>query len=212
MKVFDFPKLHSPFVRAQTDKGYYCTDKIDEQFRWVFEEPDVEVTEKLDGTNVSIVIVDKRIIQIFNRTNCVWLAKDGIQTTNSLVHAVMESWKRGYMEKFIREDGQYFGEVIGPKLQGNPYKLDTHIWLPFNYYVREHLQYKTYHKYPKDFKSLRQWLLNPVYKGGIFSLYMRKQNIETKPEGVVFYNPKTGERAKLRLDMFEPIPEGKVSE
>lgn len=45
--------------------------------------------------------------------------------------------------------------------------------------------------------------MKPISEGGIFSLYARMKGIEQKPEGVVFYNLKTGQMAKLRLDMFD---------
>jgi len=32
---------------------------------------------------------------------------------------------------------------------------------------------------------------------------MRRSKIEQKPEGIVFHNLKTGQLAKLRLDMFK---------
>jgi hypothetical protein len=32
---------------------------------------------------------------------------------------------------------------------------------------------------------------------------MKKKGIDKKPEGIVFHNLKTGEMAKLRLDMFD---------
>jgi hypothetical protein len=59
----NMPKLQSPFVREIVNGVYVCIPKIDDRYRWVFTE-EVEATEKLDGTNVSIVVKDRKIISI----------------------------------------------------------------------------------------------------------------------------------------------------
>jgi len=99
-------------------------------------------------------------------------------------------------------NGQNFGELVGEKLAKNPYQIIGHIWIPFLGFGMKHLVYKSYHKYPKTFDNIKEWLLNPIEDGGIFSLFMKMKGINQKPEGVVFYNIKTGQMAKLRLDMY----------
>ena len=200
MKIRDMPKLESPFVRKLMPNGdYIVTPEITEGYNWVFEgdENDVLATEKLDGTNVSIVIENGIISSIWNRTNRIPFFCKGKEF---IVEAVMESFKRGYTEL---PDGQHFGEVIGEKLNGNPLEIKGHIWLPFNTYCRDHLSYKSYHKYPKTYDRLKKWFLSDIKDGGIFSLLMKKKGIDRKPEGIVFHNLKTGQMAKLRLDMFD---------
>jgi len=200
MKIRDMPKLESPFVRKLIPNGnYIVTPEITEGYNWVFEgdENDVLATEKLDGTDVSIVIENGIISSIWNRTNRIPFFCKGKEF---IVEAVMESFKRGYTEL---PDGQHFGEVIGEKLNGNPLEIKGHIWLPFNTYCRDHLSYKSYHKYPKTYDGLKKWFLSDIKDGGIFSLLMKKKGIDRKPEGIVFHNLKTGQMAKLRLDMFD---------
>jgi len=200
MKIRDMPKLESPFVRKLIPNGnYIVTPEITEGYNWVFEgdENDVLATEKLDGTDVSIVIENGIISSIWNRTNRIPFFCKGKEF---IVEAVMESFKRGYTEL---PDGQHFGEVIGEKLNGNPLEIKGHIWLPFNTYCRDHLSYKSYHKYPKTYDRLKKWFLSDIKDGGIFSLLMKKKGIDRKPEGIVFHNLKTGQMAKLRLDMFD---------
>jgi len=200
IKIKDMEKLESPFVRKINDKGdYVVTPEITEGYNWVFEgnENDVLATEKLDGTDVSIVIENGIISSIWNRTNRIPFFCKGKMF---IVQAVIEAFERGYTEL---PDGQYFGEVIGEKLNGNPLEIKGHLWLPFNTYCREHLAYKSFHKYPKTFEGLKKWFLDDIKDGGIFSLLMKKKGIDKKPEGIVFHNLKTGQMAKLRIDMFE---------
>ena len=198
MKINDMPKLKSPFVRKMINGNYIVTDEIEEDMDWVFNsgEDEVECQEKLNGTNVSIVIENGIITSIWNRTNRIPFFCKGKMF---IIEGVMEAFERGYTEL---PDGQYFGEVVGPKLNSNPYKLDKHIWIPFNTYCSKHLTYKSWHKYPKTFEGISKWLLDAIKDCGIFSLYMRKKGIEMKPEGVVFHNIKTGQLAKLRIEMF----------
>lgn len=149
------------------------------------------------NSNVSIIIEGGKITRIFNRTNEIPFFNKG---SKHIVEAVLNSFERGYCDL---TDGQYFGEVIGVRVNGNPYKLTEHLWIPFLTYCREHLAYKSWHKYPKTFLNISNWFEQPISEGGIFSLLLRKKGIEAKPEGVVFHNLKTGQMAKLRLDMFK---------
>jgi len=200
VKINDFPKIEPPFVRKLNDKNeYLVTPEITEGYSWVFEggEDEVLATEKLDGTDVSIVIENGMIASIWNRTNRIPFFCKGKEF---IVEAIMEAFKRGYTEL---PDGQHFGEVIGEKLNGNPLQIKGHIWIPFNTYCRNHLAYKSFHKYPKTYENIKKWFLDDIKDGGIFSLLMKKKGIDKKPEGIVFHNLKTGQMAKLRLDMFE---------
>jgi hypothetical protein len=192
MEIKDMPKLESPFVRENINGVYVVTPKIAEGYEWVFVDEATTCQEKLHGTNVSVTIVNGQISAVYNRTNRVdpW-------SNDFIVNGVREAKSRGYLNL---TDGQYFGEVVGPKLHGNPYKLDYHIWLPFDTYFHKHLTYKSWGKYPKDFDTISEW-----FREGLMSLfYMSKHNGDKTGfvEGVVFHHP-TGKMAKLRRDMFD---------
>jgi len=191
MIIKDIQKMESPFVRKIINNRYVVTPEINPDYSWVFENPNVKCVEKLDGSNMAIVIEQGKITRIFNRkTEIPFFNKDKVH----LIMGILESFGRGYTNF---TDGQYFGELIGPKLQGNPYKLDKHVWIPFESYAKNHLAYKSWGKYPKDFETISNW-----FKNDLFSLYHRRlYGTIVKPEGVVFYHP-DGRFAKLRVDMF----------
>lgn len=197
IQINDFPKILSPFKRKINDKGDYVVyDEVEDGMDWVFNDLDTVAEEKLDGTNVSIVIENGIITSIWNRTARIPFFCKGKEF---IVQGVMEAFQRGYTDL---PDGQWFGEVIGEKLAGNPYKIDGHLWIPFNTYCRKNLTYESWHKYPKTFENISKWFMLPISEGGIFSLFMRRRGIEQQPEGIVFHNLKTGQMAKLRRDMF----------
>jgi len=198
MIIADMPKIESPFLREMDKNNHYIViNKINPGYEWVFNDDTVLATEKLDGTNCSIIIEKGKITRIFNRTAEIPFFNKG---KKFIIEAVLNSFERGYCNF---TDGQYFGEVIGPKVQGNPYKLKEHLWIPFSSYVRKHLSYTSWGKYPKDYETIRNW-----FKDDIFSLFMRRiDGTIQKPEGIVFVQPSTGMMAKIRTDMFSEFYE-----
>ena len=191
-KIKDMPKLESPFVREEIGKDYIVTDKIAEGYEWVFEDESVMAIEKLHGTNVSIVVANGSILEVYNRTQRIPFFNKG---KKFIIEGLMNSNERGYLD--LLGDGQHFGELIGPKVNGNPYKLEQHLWIPFKTFGQKHLRYKSWGKYPKDFKTISEWFkeLMPLYS-------MMKGDKEGFVEGIVFTHP-DGRMAKLRCDMFD---------
>ena len=203
--IIDMPKLESPFIRKEINGEYVVTSEIEEGYEWVFEDDSVMAIEKLHGTNVSILIQDGVITGIWNRTERIPFFNKGKQ---HIVMGILNSFGKGYME--FLEDGQHFGELIGPKVNGNPYKLTEHIWIPFESYGQKHLKYKCWGKYPKTFESISEWFkeLMPLYNLRIHG----KPAVELSAqfvEGIVFTHP-DGRMAKLRRYMFDWF-EGKSS-
>lgn len=195
-KIQDMPKIECPFERTNIGKDYVVTDKIVEGYEWVFNDPEVMAIEKLHGTNVSIYIQDGVITSVWNRTERIPFFNKGKKW---LIDGLLNSYERGYME--FLADGQHFGELIGPKVNGNPYKLKEHLWIPFETFCQKHLMYKSWGKYPKDFKTISEWFekdLIPLYACMVNGAEGRKDGFV---EGIVFTHP-DGRMAKLRRDMF----------
>ena len=192
MNIKDMPKLESPFVRKEIEGEYILTDEIAEGYEWVFEDDLVMAIEKLHGTNVSIQITDGVIVAIWNRTERIPFFNKG---KGHIVEGILESYSRGWTE--FLSDGQHFGELIGEKVNGNPYKIKGHLWIPFETFGQKHLRYKSWGKYPKDFKTISEWFKE------LIPLYASMQGNREKGfvEGIVFTHP-DGRMAKIRIDMF----------
>jgi len=219
VKMSDFPKIQCPFVRKEFDvnvsdweahgsrlklrnpKAYLVIDQINEGYEWVFEDKDTFATEKLDGTNVKLNISEGRLIGLQNRKNIIDLLQI-IAGKTFIIEGVHRAVQKGYVNK----DGVQAGEVIGPKLQGNPYKIDNHIWYPFTKAIKD-LTYRSFHEHDRDFENWDSWFHKWLFSR--FYQKTQKKGSENKvfAEGVVFYNLRRREEgrvymAKLRRDMF----------
>lgn len=193
VKMVDMPKLESPFVRVDGEgRSRIVTPEIAEGMEWVFEADDVIAVEKLDGTNVSAWLANGELLALNNRANVI---KIGIMEGNRFIAGVRAARERN---RLPGGEGQFFGELMGPKIQGNFLELDAPEWFPFEHLCKK-FAYNSWGKYPKDFDTISNWL-----KNDIFSLaYVRYHGKKIPPEGVVFWQISTGKRAKLRLDMFD---------
>ena len=193
MKIRDMPKIESPFVRKEMGTNYCVIPEINPGYEWVFEDDSVMAIEKLHGTNVSIEIRDGIVVGCWNRTERLPFFN---KSKKYIIEGLLNSFAKGYME--FLSDGQHFGELIGPKVNGNPYKLNEQLWIPFETFGQKRLRYKSWGKYPKTFETISEWFkeLMPLY-----ALMKHQSKEEGFVEGIVFTHP-DGRMAKLRKDMF----------
>lgn len=217
----DYPKLECPFLRQtfkvdreqwkthgsrlklREPEVYLVVDRVNSGYEWVFEDEDTIAVEKLDGTNVKILTDKGRLVCVQNRKNPI----DPLQVMKGktfIIEGIFQSIGKDY----VLESGEQAGEVIGPKLQGNPYKLNVHEWYPFEKSIAD-LRYKSFHEHARNFDNWSAW-----FKDYLFSRYFTKRasklglKEQVFAEGVVFYNLKRKSenkiyRAKLRRDMFD---------
>lgn len=204
MNLKDMSKLESPFEREEINGDYVCVPKFKQEFKWILDKNIVLATEKFDGTNVSVSIEDGYIKKVLNRTNNIDLWKSNIHFYLGIKRAIDE--KKFKLD--MVSDGQYFGELLGPKINGNYQELESPLWLPFDY-IKEHYYFKFYYNWLDEIQknpNTEETLFNhfsELFKS-LKSLWFRqKGGQEKQPEGIVFYNKLTGEMCKLRCDMFD---------
>lgn len=207
MILSDFPKLHSPFVRQHYKVGphktvYFVVNKINPGYEWVFDDPDTFAVEKLDGSNVKIMIEDGQIKAIQNRMNIV----DPYRCSQE--HArILQGVYYAMSEGYLKFDGERAGELIGPKYAKNPYDLNHHIWYPFSKTISD----LKYVDFPHSEPTFERW--SEYFRTEIKSLMGSK----LPPEGIIFYNLKRQEQglvfmSKLRRDMFRWHYRGEVKD
>ena len=190
----DMPKLHSPFVRDHIDGAYVVTDEITEGYDWVFDCEDVVAVEKLNGTNVSILVNQGMVQGIWNRTTQVPFINKGKQF---IIEGVQNAFERGWLKELF--DGQHFGELIGGKVAKNPHSVPEHLFVPFNRLMKT-CTMRSWHWFLHEPAEISDWMRT------LETMFGKKYGSEYL-EGVVFYHP-DGRMAKLRCDMF-PWFEGK---
>lgn len=217
----DFPKLYCPFIRQtfkinseqykeararfnlRRPEVYLVVDKINPGYEWVFDDEDTIAVEKLNGTNIKIKTENGRLSAVQNRKNII----DPLQIMGSQGF-IMEGLFRAIDKGYIKKDGEQAGELIGPKVQANPYKLDYHLWYPFDKAITS-LSYKSFYEHERTFDNWSSW-----FKDWLFSRFYAKKSAKIGKddkifaEGVVFYNLKRKSQgkvwmAKLRRDMFD---------
>lgn len=236
-----FPKVASPYFRSEDDNGNYTIDpySVKPKFQWVFDRADeVEAIEKLDGTNCVVYADGNGSVKMGHDGVPAWTGvmtrmgdksmqfadPFGSRNHQRVFRGVQNAVNRGYLERLT---GWQFGEVVGPKIQGNPHELDDYLFVPFEW-LRDKCQYESYGRYDTDYSAIRDWLRGG--ENGIFSLFatrMHSQSLEeSRPdhgafvEGLIFVHPdfdgqirtsdltlgndgnKCKELAKLRRDMF----------
>ena len=207
----DMPKLQSPFVRKVINGDFIVTPEIDREYRWVFKES--IATDKIDGTNVSIIIKDGEIKSVYNRLNKI----DFWSGNRYIINGVRGSVIKGYFRPESLDDGQYYGECIGDKIQGNPYQLlEENIWIPFSR-IKEKYQLKYWQEMLNQFdgKSDKEiYSIVSKFFMDLYSLFAAGRGLKGRitkntifpnsgvAEGLVFYST-DGRMAKLRRDMFD---------
>jgi hypothetical protein len=222
----DFPKIYCPFIRQtfpinkehhklhgskhglRSPEVYLAVERVTPGFEWVFDDPDTFAVEKLNGTNIKIKTEKGRLVALQNRKDVI----DPLQIISGKTF-IVEGIFRSIGKDYVKPDGEQAGELIGPKVQCNPYKLDFHEWYPFEKAIND-LRYKSFHEHERTFDNWSSW-----FKDWLFSRYYQKiaskKGIDDKvfAEGVVFYNLKRKVEnqswmAKLRRDMFDWFYEG----
>lgn len=226
-----FPKVQSPFVREKNNNGnYVVTNKIKEGFEWVFENPQVvDAVEKLHGTNVGVKIENGEVVDVATRLgnrDMQLVDVYGHRKDHYVVRGVQNSLNRDYINT-DKYNNWMFGELVGPKFQGNPYNLDENIFIPFDW-LRRKATYRSYGKYSVEYEAISDWLETDIFS--IFeSLMHGTQYDEAKVsngyfvEGIIFVHPDvvsirpsglnikqsdeysatTNQLAKIRRDMFD---------
>lgn len=154
-------------------------------------------TEKLDGTNVRVTIRNGVPVRLEKRRN---------PTKPQKGLGIIDPWyvdanPNAPEDKHIFEsvdntdmssipDGEWSAEALGPKIQGNPLGLDTHILIFFS--VPEVRQRMEIDVSSLEFQSLRELL--PTLRSSI--------SPTKRVEGLVWWSPRGEPVAKIKLKDF----------
>jgi len=150
-------------------------------------------TEKLDGMNVRLTVRNHTIVRLEKRRN-----PDKLQKAKGITEPwYVDTDEYSPEDKYLREaaantdlsdiqDGEWSGEALGPSIQGNPLKLDSHRVVLFSCGKAPILE-----GVPTEYESLRNWLV------GAKSHYGNDCGIE----GIVWHG-KNGDMVKIKTKDF----------
>lgn len=205
-----FPKVRPPFERHESEDGHWVVrDSIPDRFEWVFDRAtEVDAVEKLHGTNVAIrlsedpesdYIVDDAAQRRGNRQMELVEPYGTKAYTKYIVRGIQNAMQRGSYIDYLWDEfgeGWYFGELVGPKVHGNPYDMNEHLFVPFDW-LRDSVSYRSYGQYSTEFDAIRDWFEGR--ENGLSSLFNSRMNgvklEESRPdagqfvEGIIFVHP-----------------------
>ncbi len=184
-------KIPTIFERGE---GFKVMDRPRADCDWVFKDEGV-ATEKLDGTNIRVTVRSGEVVRVEKRRN-----PSKVQKKKGIVdgwyvdadeYASSDRWILDAVtgtDTGLWPDGEHPCEALGPRIQGNPLDLESHICVPFNMEVPD------FGAVPRSYDSLRETLsaLESRYAPGHLA------------EGIVFHHP-DGRRAKIKRKDFPPL-------
>jgi hypothetical protein len=154
-------------------------------------------TEKLDGTNVRLTVRNHILVRLEKRRN---------PNQRQKVQGITEPWyvdadeyepsdkilwdAAHHTDLSMVPDGEWSGEAVGPKIQGNPLHLEQHTVVLFSLpAVREMLKFE---HVPTTCEELKRWLPEQESKFGN----------HCKIEGIVWHCP-DGSMMKIKTRDFK---------
>lgn len=226
-----FPKIMCPYERVSKDPGSksFIESELKDEYSWVLEKGSLTI-EKLHGTNVGVKLQHNEVSQVAVRHGSKKmnpLDPFGSESHQKITRGVQNSLNKGFMYQF--SNGWVFGELVGPQFNGNPYDLNEHLFIPFDW-IMEHCQYEDFPK--TGFQDIRDWMKKESYSHFTARVNGMKPSDASVSdgyfvEGVVMvhpefrrritpsnlatssnskYNSFSTELAKIRRDMFKSIP------
>lgn len=229
-----FPKIEAPYTRRENDRGQYVVsgDVVD-RYDWVFDRAEeVEAVEKIHGENVCVKLEDGEIVEAARREGdrTMEIIDPYKPRNHYIVRGIQNSSQRfSYLTKDFDEDGWYFGELVGPDVHGNPYRLDENLFVPFDW-LRRKATYRSYGRYSVDPEDISDWLESEIFSLFYYLMHdiedLSDASVENGVfvEGIVFVHPDfdqpvrydnlsseeseeygrlSTDFAKLRRDMYE---------
>ena len=180
-----------PTIFQRDPKTFKVIDEPTPGCEWVFDGQGI-VTEKIDGTNVQLTVKSGTIAVLEKRRNPSKKQKaDGIVDPWYVTATVTDPADKWIFAASVNTDvsgwpdGEHPCEAIGPKIQGNPLGLESHICYAFT------LSPLDYGFMSRDFVYLSWFLrdLDSLYSPGHLA------------EGIVFHHP-DGRMAKIKRKDF----------
>jgi len=147
----------------------------------------ITITEKMDGTNSSIIIKEGEIVGIQSRKRFIY--PEGYNNLNNCDNAGFAGWVRDNEKELLElGEGHHFGEWVGPSIQKNPHNLPIKRFYLFNTH-----RWGTYgERCPSCCTTVRELYNGDNTKEAVTQAMENLLNIgameEYTPEGIIVFN------------------------
>lgn len=208
--IVDFPKIHAPFVRVRRGGQYRAVDQtlvlvdddgnIEADYSWVFDPETCQLAvDKLDGTNVCVHIRGGQVAAVDNRkTRKPFLAVCQTAWEGWMLEGLQYALQRKWLASYV--DADVYGELIGPKINGNRHRVDRCMFVPFDFLKRKCAvpEWNGWDPAPRTFHSIRT-----IMRDYVSPFTSRILKNPQPGEGIVLYHTNGRDMAKIRRDMFD---------
>jgi hypothetical protein len=178
------------------ERNWESNKKVNEKIIVDFDFKNSVATEKLNGTNVRVTIRNHQLVRLEKRRNPSKIQKCKGISNPWYIDANENSPEDKYIYDAARntdyneiEDGEYSGEAVGEKIQGNTLNLIGHTIFLFS--IPNIVKKIIFDNVPVTYKELKEWLPKQKSKFG--------NNCQI--EGIVWHN-KNGEMVKIKTNDF----------
>lgn len=160
--LFEMRKIRTIFKRGSNNK---VIDELDVDFEFISAMP----TEKLDGMNIRATVRSGELVRLEKRRNPTSVQKEsGIidpwytdaDANDSADQYLFDAVSNRFPDMLI-PDGEWSGEAIGPKIQGNPLRLTKRTIVFFS--LGEAPEFPGA---PNTYNELKEWLPKQQSKFG----------------------------------------------
>ncbi len=178
------------------DRNWETNRKVNEKLIVDFNFEEAIATEKLDGMNVRVTIRKGTVVRVEKRRNPNKIQKQMGITEPWYIDAQQEAKEDRWIFDAVSNtdftqvpDGEWSGEALGPKIQGNPLNLIEHQIFLFS--LPEWREKIILKEVPFSFDQLKDFLANQKSIIGNDALI----------EGIVWHHP-NGEMVKIKRKDF----------
>lgn len=172
-------------------------------------EGDVVVTEKVEGSNFSVMARSDGLLTVNQRTKSI-VPREGVEHTFWKIareHRVLE-FARALAEQHPGQQVIVYGEALGPGIQGNLYKLKGHAVRFFDVRVGgQWLGAQAFHDAVASFYPVPEDVLAPVLHRGPLSAWLAGRSIKEASNGRSVLADVAREGVVIRPAIERTVPE-----
>lgn len=124
-----YPKISCPFLRVNPKDKMVDLNQYSDKYADLLSNVEFSATEKVDGKNTNIIYDGNNVKFEGHTDKTTWTPEEETWIKNKFINdGFIQMCEQQFGEKTV----QFCGELIGPKIQSNIYKLDDYKFIVFD--------------------------------------------------------------------------------